>query len=126
MTHFLLIAGCIVSGLLAASRFIEERFPQIGSLVRYLSPFRVYIGFFTLIMGLVKLLSTRDVLTGLAGIAVGAVLAVGLLSFIPSLRDETRDKISMTLLGFQTPIGIVAIVVGLIALFFGWGENRLF
>ena len=126
MLHLLLVVGCLASGLLAASKLIEERAPQVNSVLKLLSPFKIYIGAITLVLGLFGLLGGRDVLTGVAAIAVGAVLAVSLLSYIPSLKDETREKISTTLGSYQNLVGVIAVVVGVIALLFGWGENTLF
>ena len=126
MLHLLLVVGCLASGLLAASKLIEERAPQVNSVLKLLSPFKIYIGAITLVLGLFGLLGGRDVLTGVAAIAVGAVLAVSLLSYRPSLKDETREKISTTLGSYQNLVGVIAVVVGVIALLFGWGENTLF
>ena len=115
MLHFLLVIGCLVSGLLASSKLIEDRAPQLSSVLKYLSPFKIIIGVVTLVLGLIGL--QTGWLTGIAGIVVGAVLAISLLNHIPSLKDETREKISSTLLSYQLPIGIIAFIIGVIALF---------
>ena len=105
----------IIAGLILAIAFIEL-IPAFGTelarLSKWLGRFQTIIGAIALILGLWVLIEGGNLLQSVVAIIAGLVLAMGILPSIPALGKHL-EKLAKWLGGFQTIIGIVAILVGI-------------
>jgi hypothetical protein len=108
----------IVAGLILAVGILPY-IPGVGKslekVAKWLGGFQAIAGVIAIIIGIWRL----DVrlwgimgLPGIVAIIAGLVLAVGILPYIPAV-GKSLEKAAKWLGGFQTIIGIVAIIVGI-------------
>ncbi len=109
-----LLAGVmlIVSGLvlLTGVLYLVPAFGKsLERLAKWLGSFQGIIGIIAIIVGL---LSLGDLLGALLLIIVGLILAVGILSALPGI-GKSLAKVAKFFGGFQTVIGIIALILGI-------------
>jgi uncharacterized membrane protein HdeD (DUF308 family) len=105
----------IIAGLVLAMGTLEL-IPALGKylvkLAKWLGRFQTVIGVIAIILGLWVLIDGGSVLQSVVAIIAGLVLAMGILPNIPAL-GKSLEKLAKWLGGFQTIIGIIAIIVGI-------------
>jgi len=84
---------------------------SLGKVAKWLGRFQTIIGVIAIILGILYF-----GLQGIVAIIAGLILAIGILTSIPAIGKDL-EKVAKWLGGFQTTIGVVAIVVGV--LYFG-------
>jgi hypothetical protein len=107
----------IVAGLILAMGILPS-IPAIGDslekVAKWLGRFQTIIGVIAIILGI---LYFGDLLQSIVAIVAGLILAMGLLTSIPAIGDDIA-KVAKWLGGFQTIIGIIAIILGIWGLLF--------
>ena len=107
----------IVAGLILAMGILPS-IPAIGDslekVAKWLGRFQTIIGVIAIILGI---LYFGDLLQSIVAIVAGFILAMGLLTSIPAIGDDIA-KVAKWLGGFQTIIGIIAIILGIWGLLF--------
>ena len=100
----------IVAGLILAMGILPS-IPAIGKdlekVAKWLGGFQTIIGVIAIILGILYF-----GLQGIVAIAAGLILTIGLLPSIPAIGKDL-EKVAKWLGGFQTIIGIIAIVIGI-------------
>lgn len=100
----------IIGGLLLLSPLVKASSPG-SRLLRQMQPFKIVVGIFALVIGIINILS----LIGLTLIAAGLILALEAISQIPKLGRELK-KLGRFLSNFQIVIGVLIFIMGLIKL----------
>ncbi|HUT27115.1 MAG TPA: hypothetical protein VMW85_03590 [Methanomassiliicoccales archaeon] len=104
----------VLAGLVLAIAFLEL-IPALGKylvqLAKWLGRFQAIIGVIAIILGIVALWDGSE-LQGIVALIAGLVLAMGILPSIPAL-GRSLERLAKFLGGFQTIIGIIAIIVGI-------------
>ena len=107
----------IVAGLILAMGILPS-IPAIGEslekVAKWLGRFQTIIGVIAIILGI---LYFGDLLQSIVAIVAGLILAMGLLTSIPAIGDDLA-KVAKWLGGFQTLIGVIAIILGIWGLLF--------
>jgi len=107
----------IVAGLILAMGILPS-IPAIGDslekVAKWLGRFQSIIGVIAIILGI---LYFGDLLQSIVAIVAGLILAMGLLTSIPAIGKDIA-KVAKWLGGFQTIIGIIAIILGVWGLLF--------
>jgi hypothetical protein len=107
----------IVAGLILAMGILPS-IPAIGDslekVAKWLGRFQSIIGVIAIILGI---LYFGDLLQSIVAIVAGFILAMGLLTSIPAIGDDLA-KVAKWLGGFQTIIGVIAIILGIWGLLF--------
>ena len=101
----------IVSGLVLLSGslyLIPALGKQLEKLAKFLGGFQTIIGVVAIVLGILNI----DSLTGVVLVVAGLILAVGIMGSIPAL-GKYMVKAGKALGGFQTLIGVIAIVVAI-------------
>ncbi len=88
---------------------------SILKLSKWLTGFKVIIGFTCLILGLIFLFRPGCSLYDFTGILAGLVLLTDTLISIPGI-GEPLTKLSRSLLPFTTAIGVASLIVGILGL----------
>ena len=100
----------IVAGLILAMGILPS-IPAIGksleSVAKWLGRFQTIIGVIAIIVGILYF-----GLQGIIAIIAGLILAAGILTSVPAIGKDLA-KVAKWLGGFQTIIGITAIVIGI-------------
>jgi hypothetical protein len=100
----------IVAGLILAMGILPS-IPAIGKdlakVAKWLGGFQTIIGVLAIIIGVLNL-----GLQGIVAIVAGLILAMGILPNIPAIGKDL-EKLAKWLGGFQTIIGIIAIIIGI-------------
>jgi hypothetical protein len=100
----------IVAGLILAMGILPN-IPYIGKdlekVAKWLGRFQTIIGVIAIVVGILYF-----GLQGITAIVAGLILAMGLLPSIPAIGKDLA-KVVKWLGGFQTTIGIIAIVIGI-------------
>ena len=111
----------IIAGLILATGVLHF-IPGVGKSLekgaKWLGGFQTIAGIIAIIIGIWRLDVSLWGITGLPGIAAiiaGLVLITGILQYIPAI-GKSLEKAAKWLGGFQTIIGIIAIVVGIAGL----------
>ncbi|HIH72270.1 MAG: hypothetical protein PWP49_1341 [Thermococcaceae archaeon] len=103
----------IIAGLVLAMGILPS-IPAIGKdlhkLAVWIGRFQTIIGIIAVILGILHL-----GLQGIVAIVAGLVLMTGILPSIPAIGKDL-EKLAKWLGGFQTLIGIIAIIVGIMGL----------
>jgi len=104
----------IIAGLILAMGILPLK-PAVGKslekVAKWLGRFQTIIGIIAIIVGIVFF----SLLQGTVAIICGLILAMGILSSIPAL-GKYLVKLAKWLGGFQTIIGIIAIIIGILGL----------
>jgi cytochrome c biogenesis protein CcdA len=103
----LILAMGILTSIPALGKYLEK-------LAKWLGRFQTIIGVVLIILAIWWMLSGIG-LTEIVALIAGLVLAMGILPSIPAL-GKSLEKVAKWLGRFQTIIGIVAIIVGILAL----------
>jgi len=107
----------IVAGLILAMGILPS-IPAIGEslekVAKWLGRFQTIIGVIAIILGI---LYFGDLLQSIVAIVAGLILAMGILTSIPAIGKDIA-KVAKWLGGFQTIIGIIAIILGIWGLLF--------
>ena len=105
----------IVAGLILAMGILPS-IPAIGDdlekVAKWLGRFQTIIGVVAIILGILYFS-----LQGIVAIVSGLILAMGLLNSIPAIGKDLT-KLAKWLGGFQTLIGVIAIILGIWGLIF--------
>ncbi len=105
----------IIAGLVLLSGLIGA-VPAFGDILqrfaKWLGGFQGLIGIVAIVVGVLDLWSG----TGLMLIFAGIVLGAGILQTLPAVGEEL-ERLAKVLGSFQTIIGIVTLIVGIIGLF---------
>ena len=100
----------IVAGLILAMGILPS-IPAVGKslekVAKWLGRFQTIIGVIAIILGILYF-----GLQGIVAIVAGLILAMGILTSIPAIGKDLA-KVAKWLGGFQTIIGIIAIVIGI-------------
>jgi hypothetical protein len=100
----------IVAGLILAMGILPN-IPAVGKslekVAKWLGGFQTIIGVIAIIIGILYF-----GLQGIVAIVAGLILAMGLLPSIPAVGKDLA-KVAKWLGGFQTIIGIIAIIIGI-------------
>ncbi|MDG6220080.1 MAG: hypothetical protein QCI38_01365 [Candidatus Thermoplasmatota archaeon] len=106
---FLIISGLVLlTGILRAIPALGEHLEKLS---KGLGAFQTAIGVIAIIIGVLNLGGIGGIVLLLAGL----ILAIGILPAIPAL-GENLEKISKILAGVQTPIGVIALLWGVLSL----------
>jgi hypothetical protein len=104
----------IVAGLVLAMGILPS-IPAVGkSLVKvakWLGRFQTIIGVIAIIVGILYLFSLQAIVAIIAGL----ILAMGILTSIPAIGGSLV-KVAKWLGGFQTIIGVIALIIGILGL----------
>jgi hypothetical protein len=104
----------IIGGLVLCAGIIVA-LPVLGGFLekagKFLGGFQVIIGIIMIILGLLDIFS----LQGIVAFLVGVILLTGVFHVIPAL-GVYLEKFGKWLGGFQTIIGVIAIIVGILGL----------
>lgn len=104
----------IVAGLILAMGILSS-IPAIGDdlvkLAKWLGRFQTLIGVVAIIIGFFNF-----GVQGIVAILAGLVLAMGILPSVPAIGDDL-ERFAKWLGGFQTIIGVIAIIIGIWGLF---------
>jgi hypothetical protein len=102
----------IVAGLILAVGILPH-IPAVGKSLekaaKWLGGFQTIAGVIAIIIGILRL---NFLLQGTMAIVAGLILAVGILPHIPAI-GKSLEKAAKWLGGFQTIIGIIAIIIGI-------------
>jgi hypothetical protein len=103
----------IIAGLILCMGILPS-IPGVGAslekLAKWLGGFQTIIGIIAIILGI--LYFADGWLQGTVAIIAGLILAIGILPSIPGI-GASLEKLAKWLGGFQTIIGIIAIIVGI-------------
>ncbi len=107
----------IVAGLILAMGVLPS-IPAIGEslekVAKWLGRFQTIIGVIAIVLGI---LYFGDLLQSIVAIVAGLILAIGILTSIPAIGKDLA-KLAKWLGGFQTLIGVIAIIIGIWGLLF--------
>lgn len=107
----------IVAGLILAMGVLPS-IPAIGEslekVAKWLGRFQTIIGVIAIVLGI---LYFGDLLQSIVAIVAGLILAMGILTSIPAIGKDLA-KLAKWLGGFQTLIGVIAIIIGIWGLLF--------
>ena len=105
----------IVAGLILAMGILPN-IPAVGKslekVAKWLGRFQSIIGVIAIIIGI-----RYFGLQGIVAIVAGLILAMGLLTSVPAIGKDLA-KVAKWLGGFQTIIGIIALILGIWGLLF--------
>ena len=105
----------IVAGLILAMGILPS-IPAVGKslekIAKWLGRFQTVIGIIAIILGILYF-----GLQGIVAIVAGFVLAAGIMTSIPAVGKDLA-KVAKWLGGFQTIIGVIAIILGIWGLLF--------
>ena len=105
----------IVAGLILAMGVLPS-IPAVGKslekVAKWLGRFQTVIGIIAIILGILYF-----GLQGIVAIVAGFVLAAGIMTSIPAIGKDLA-KVAKWLGGFQTLIGVIAIILGIWGLLF--------
>jgi hypothetical protein len=105
----------ILAGLVLAVGIL----PAVPALGKYLEKLAKWLGRFQTIIGIIAIILAifwwDDLLQSAVAIVAGLILLTGILPSIPAMGKHLA-KLAKWLGGFQTIIGIIAIIVGIIGL----------
>ncbi|OPY33836.1 MAG: hypothetical protein A4E32_00574 [Methanomassiliicoccales archaeon PtaU1.Bin124] len=104
-----IIGGLVLCvGILAAIPAVGKSMEKLG---KFLGGFQVIIGIIALVLGLLNLGN----IGGIILLLVGIILLTGVFYVIPAL-GKWLEKAGKFLGGFQTIIGIIALILGILGL----------
>jgi hypothetical protein len=105
----------IVAGLILAMGILPS-IPAVGKSIekvaKWLGRFQTIIGIIAIILGILYF-----GLQGIVAIVAGLILAAGIMTSIPAIGKDLA-KVAKWLGGFQTIIGVIAIILGIWGLLF--------
>lgn len=105
----LIIAGLVLlTGLLGAIPALGKHLEKLAKL---LGSFQTIIGVIAIVLGIWR----WSIPDGLMLILAGLVLAMGILPAIPA-TGKHLEKLAKVLAGIQVPIGIIALILGILAI----------
>lgn len=127
----------ILGGILAASGFIIKRSPNAQSLIDKIAPYQGWIGTLMFVWGVwetlhsvlgISLLASHPIswafwmASGVADLLVGFLLGFGLITHYALSKNpqamEKGQRIRASLMNVQAPLGLVAVVMGVLYIVF--------
>ncbi|MDD1771832.1 MAG: hypothetical protein LUQ09_02830 [Methanomassiliicoccales archaeon] len=110
----------IIAGLILAMGILTS-IPALGKslekLAKWLGRFQTIIGVVMIVLAIWFILDSGKIgLQEIVALIAGLILAMGILPSIPAL-GKSLEKLAKWLGRFQTIIGVIAIIVGLLGLF---------
>lgn len=127
----------IAGGILAASGFIIKRLPNAQSAIDKIAPYQGWIGTLMFVWGVwetlhsvmgISLLGSHPLmwtfwmLSGVADLLVGFLLGFGLITHYALSKNaqamEKGQRIRSTLMSIQAPLGLLAVVMGVLYVVF--------
>lgn len=114
--EFLVLGGLIlIMDLLKKLKF----FKKMEDSIKALSALKIPIGIVVILtsIGFWGSHGAAGTLQGITGIAAGSLLILDLLKLIPS-KKSSQKQLENVMTGLAVPIGILAIVAGIIGLFY--------
>ncbi len=127
--YLLSVVSLVFGGLLAASGFISRRIPALAGIADLAEhrPLVLTIGIVSILVGVLKVFLRApgdtvpvagDLLPVIAGIVVGLVLVLDQGSYGEPGRDDAVQQGRRALLSYRDPIGLAAILVGVLHFLF--------
>ena len=109
----------ILGGLILIMDLIKKINKQLKDSVKALSGLKIPIGIVVILtsIGFWGAHGAAGTLQGIVGIAAGAVLILDLLKLIPT-KKETEKQVDNLMTIITVPVGIAAIIAGIIGLFY--------
>jgi hypothetical protein len=109
----------ILGGLILIMDLIKKINKKLKDSVKALSALKMPIGIVVILssIGFWGAHGASGTLQGMVGIAAGSVLILDLLKLIP-LKKEAEEKLENSMTVIAVPVGIAAIIVGVIGLFY--------
>jgi hypothetical protein len=109
----------ILGGLILIMDLLKKVNKKLKDSVKALSALKMPIGIIVILssIGFWGAYGTTGFLQGLVGIAAGSVLILDLLKLIP-LKKDAEKKLENFMTVLAVPVGIAAIIVGTIGLFY--------
>jgi zinc transporter ZupT len=109
----------ILGGLILIMDLIKKINKELKDSVKALSGLKIPIGIVVILtsIGFWGAHGAAGTLQGIVGIAAGAVLTLDLLKLIPT-KKETEKQVDNLMTIITVPVGIAAIIVGIIGLFY--------
>ncbi len=108
----------ILGGLILTMDLIKKVNKQLKDSVKALSGLKIPIGIVVILVGFSFLkYGSAGTLQAIVGIIAGAVLTLDLIKLIPT-KKETEKQIDNLMTIITVPVGIAAIIVGTIGLFY--------
>ena len=108
MIEYVNIVGGLVlcTGIIGAMPAMGKYLERLG---KWLGGFQTIIGIIAIILGILW----WSIPQGLIAIVVGLILAMGILEAIPAMGKHL-EKLAKWLGGFQTIIGLIVLIVGIL------------
>ncbi len=132
---FITVAMIIIGGLLAAASLIASKNKEAGEMIKKLAPYQSWVGIVLFVWGvwnLIKMIQYLGIMTRLMAIApiliistwvaVVVMIVLGLilsLNFMKSRKEIPAEKVEALekkLKPIQVPVGIIAIIDGIVLL----------
>ena len=132
---FITVAMIIIGGLLAAASLIASKNKEAGEMIKKLAPYQSWVGIVLFVWGvwnLIKMIQYLGIMTRLMAIApiliistwvaVVVMIVLGLilsLNFMKSRKEIPAEKVEALekkLKPIQVPVGIIAIIDGVVLL----------
>ena len=109
----------ILGGLILIMDLIKKINKQLKESVKALAGLKIPIGIVVILtsIGFWGAHGAAGTLQGIVGIAAGVVLTLDLLKLIPT-KKETEKQIDNLMTIITVPVGIAAIIAGIIGLFY--------
>jgi hypothetical protein len=108
-----ILAGLILCvGLLEALPFMGK---SVAKFAKWLGGFDTIIGIILIIVVIWQGYLESDFLLGIVAIFAGLIMIVGILPLIPAVGKHL-EKLAKWLGGFQTIIGLIVLIVGILGL----------
>jgi hypothetical protein len=109
----------ILGGLILTMDLIKKVNKKLKDSIKALSGLKIPIGIVVILtsLGFWGAHGAGGTLQGIVGIAAGSVLTLDLIKLIPT-KKETEKQIDDLMTIITVPVGIAAIIVGVIGLFY--------
>lgn len=109
----------ILGGLILIMDLFKKINKKLENSVKALSALKIPIGIVVILtsIGFWGAHGAAGTLQGIVGIAAGSVLILDLLTLLP-INKETEKQLENLMTGLAIPVGVMAIIAGVIGLFY--------
>jgi hypothetical protein len=109
----------ILGGLILIMDLLKKINKKLENSVKALSGLKIPIGIVVILtsIGFWGAHGAAGTLQGIVGIAAGSVLILDLLLLLP-IKKETEKQLENLMTGLAVPVGVIAIIAGIIGLFY--------
>jgi hypothetical protein len=109
----------ILGGLILIMDLLKKINKKLENSVKALSALKIPIGIVVILtsIGFWGAHGAAGTLQGIVGIAAGSVLILDLLLLLP-ISKETEKQLENLMTGLAVPVGVIAIIAGIIGLFY--------